>query len=415
MNKGRIIASLMISLAVIIAISPACAREQMAAPPKYVNPAGDRFPVVAYHAFNDTNLITLKNYRYVKDAGFTIAVSNLYPEKYIKQMLDYCEANDLKLIANCWGIQDESKIKKETEKYKGHKALGGILVFDEPKADKFSMISKLNKGVLAASTEILAYVNLLPNFATAEQLGAKDYKNYLESFVDQVNPQFISYDNYSIYEKDGKILLRKNFFENLEIAREVSEHRGIPFWTFVLSSAHLNYPSPDEGQISFQVFSSLAYGSQGIQYYGYAPWSGVEDKLFDAPMLLNGKRTDVWKACKKVNKQIHAMTWVFLGAKVKNVWHTGGSIPQGTRRMDASELPEQIKSIESWGEGVVVSHFTNGDKNFLMIVNRDFEQKQKVTIRKDSGVKRVKSNGKVSKDNSKNITLSPGGYYLYTW
>ena len=63
MNKGRIMASLMISLAVIIAISPACAREQIAAPPKYVNPAGDRFPVVAYHAFNDTNLITLKNYR----------------------------------------------------------------------------------------------------------------------------------------------------------------------------------------------------------------------------------------------------------------------------------------------------------------------------------------------------------------
>ena len=50
-----------------------------------------------------------------------------------------------------------------------------------------------------------------------------------------------------------------------------------------------------------------------------------------------------------------------------------------------------------------------------MIVNRDFEQKQKVTVRKDSGVKRVKSNGKVSKDNSKNITLAPGGYYLYTW
>ena len=83
--------------------------------------------------------------------------------------------------------------------------------------------------------------------------------------------------------------------------------------------------------------------------------------------------------------------------------------------MDASELPEQIKSIESWGEGVVVSHFTNGDKNFLMIVNRDFGQKQKVTVRKDTGVKRVKSNGKVSKDNSKNITLAPGGYYLYTW
>lgn len=395
--------------------STACARDYTKEVPTYINPAGNEFPLIAYHAFNDTNQITDQNYKLLKQCGFNVALSNLYPDDALIQMLQICHRQGLKLIVNRWGIRDSTRMATETSKFKDFPALAGILIWDEPNTSDFSTISALQDAVLSEDSKILAYTNLLPNYATPVQLKAKNYKKYIDEYIEIVNPQFLSYDNYGIVKRDGHITLRDNYFENLEIASHASQKAGIPLWTFCLSTPHEVYPNPTEGQLMFQAFSGLAYGSQCIQYYGYAPWPDAMPAYSGAPVNLKGKKQKVWQILQKVNKAIQSVSDVFLGAEVLNVWHSGNNIPIGTHRISAGQLPYGINSIISNGEGVVISHLQNNNKQFIVIVNRDFNKSQRITINKNPNVRRFISNEKTIAEKSGDITLKPGSYCIYVW
>ena len=71
--------------------------------------------------------------------------------------------------------------------------------------------------------------------------------------------------------------------------------------------------------------------------------------------------------------------------------------------------------MEADGKGVIVSQFKNGKNNFLMIVNRDIDRSQNITLRKDRKVKRVLSDGSAVKDPDETAVIAPGDYLLYTW
>jgi hypothetical protein len=62
---------------------------------------------------------------------------------------------------------------------------------------------------------------------------------------------------------------RSDFYANLEVCSTKAREAGIPFWAFALTTAHLSYPVPTMGQLRYQVYSNLAYGAQGIEYYTY--------------------------------------------------------------------------------------------------------------------------------------------------
>lgn len=411
---GQLMKAALILLAFII-ILPACARESSGDAPAYVNPTGKEFPLVAYHAFNDTSQLTEANYRLLKECGFNVALSNLYPDNALKKMLEICESQGMKLIINRWGIKHGPRMAQETLKFKNYPALAGILVWDEPNVSDFETIADLQDAILSEDPDILSYVNLLPNYASAAMLEADNYRAYLEDYIEIVNPQFLSYDNYGISGRNGNTELHKNYFENLEIASRVCRDAGIPLWTFCLSTAHGQYPVPTEGEMMFEAFSGLAYGSQCIQYYGYAPWPGVMPEYADAPVSITGRKQKAWDVCYKVNTAVRSVSEVFLGAEVLDVWHTGSQIPQGTTRLSAGQLPYGINSVRSFGTGVIVSHLQNGDKQYLVVVNRDFKNSQRISISKGGNVHRLVSNGREVVEMSENVTLPPGGFSIYVW
>lgn len=402
------------SFLIMVAL-PACAHDSYRNPPAYINPAGDQFPLVAYHAFNDTALVTESNYKILKQCGFNVALSNLYPDADLKKMLQICENEGLKLIINRWGIKHAQRMEEETSKFKDYLALAGILVWDEPIATDFETIASLQDAILSEDDEILSYVNLLPSFVSPKQLKADSYRDYLEKYIDIVNPQFLSYDNYGITDDHGNSVLRGSYFENLEIASKVSRDAGIPLWTFCLSTSHGHYPVPTEGELMFQAFSGLAYGSQCLQFYGYAPWPGVMPEYANAPVSMDGKRQEAWKVCQQVNTAVQSVSEVFLGAELLDVWHTGSEIPYGTIRLSAGQLPNVIFSVRSHGPGVIVSHLQNDDKEYLVIVNRDFKKPQRISISKAGNVRRLISNGKSVTEINGDVTLKPGGCCIYVW
>ncbi|MBD5205916.1 MAG: hypothetical protein HDS84_06030 [Bacteroidales bacterium] len=391
------------------AVVPAKAEKRI-----YINPTGDEFPILAYHAFKP-NLVNDQNYRILHDCGFNMAHGWCEDTTFISKSLDIAARYGIKLLVNCPQTRNEKLLPGIAKRYNVYTATAGYLLWDEPVVKQFEHMRQLIDAVLSVDDRKLAYVNLLPNYARKDVYGSKDYPDYLETFVRIANPQFLSYDNYGILEEKGKLTLRPDYFENLEIARDVCLQHDLPLWTFCRSTAHHAYAVPDEGQLMFEAFSGLSYGSKAIQYYGYASDVIDNEVITQAPVDQQGKRRKVWYAMQKTNREIKTVGRILLPCKTIDVWHTGIEIPKGTRQLKQSDLPGPFRRIVSEPAGIIVSHHREGNRNYLLVVNKDFENSQKVTIQKDSEVKRIYSNGTAKIDNSSTVKLKPGSWCLYTW
>jgi hypothetical protein len=147
-----------------------------------------------------------------------------------------------------------------------------------------------------------------------------------------------------------------------------------------------------------QVYSNLAYGAQGIQYFTY--WSATsvnspsgEDQR-GAPISAIGKRSVVYDRVKQLSAEIQNLSGVFLGSKVVSVRHADlGKIPAGTIRL--TSLPKAIKVLDSKGAPVIVSVLEKGENSFLVVVNKDFLNSINLTVYGDESVKKVLKDGTI--------------------
>ena len=103
---------------------------------------------------------------------------------------------------------------------------------------------------------------------------------------------------------------------------------------------------------------------------------------------------------------------LFLGADIKNVWHTGKQIPRGTKQL--AKLPEGIAAVETGDEGTVVSYFTNNERQYIAFVNRSCTDKTTLKIQFDSAAKYLDKGGTESPV-SPSYTLDPGDIAIFTW
>ena len=292
-----------------------------------------------------------------------------------------------------------------------HPAIAGYMLRDEPNRTDFHELGEWAKKIRAVDDNHFCYLNLFPNYATEQQLGTKTYKQHVDLFIQEVPIQLLSFDHYPVLGDS----LRANWYENLEIISEAARKAGKPFWAFALSVAHGPYPIPTVAQLRLQVFSDLAYGAQGIQYFTY--WTPYDTtwKFNNGPITLEGKRTVVYDRIKLVNSEIRNLSGVFLGASVISVSHTGNNIPAGTRSL--VKLPDPIKVLKTQGTGSVVSVLKNGANSYLVVVNRDFRNPMKLSLECDAKVKKVLKDGSVVPANvyQNSTEIDPGDIAIYMW
>lgn len=380
--------------------------------PKYKNPTGKEFPILAWYSILPDSAQTKERYQELRDAGFNISFSHFYHDEEVEKALKAMEGTGVKIMATSTGIYGDTK--NSVSKFKDHPGVAGWFLRDEPVASGFKDLSDFRDRIYDTDSTHLLYLNLLPSLVNAADLGTKDYEDYVQRFVDEVRLPLISYDFYPIIEnKDAEISYqRPTFFENLEIVSRVARRNNIPFWAFCLSTAHDPYPIPTATHLRSEAFPALAYGAQGIQYFTY--WQPTTEtwNFHHAPIDETGKRTDTYYLIQDLNKEIQALAPVFLGADIEEVGHTGIEIPTGTKRI--SSMPAGFGDIKSDGMGVLVSRFHNGKKRYLMIVNRDIDHAQTITLTRPKGIKKINSDGSRSKDTEgAKVTIAPAGYLLY--
>jgi len=322
------------------------------------------------------------------ECGFNIA-GFVVPE-----LLPKCEQYGLKAIVhpgalgvakNEWATLApeaiDARIKTMVETIGDNPALLGYYLVDEPGATLFRGLGAAVKAIRKYAPGKLAYINLFPGYATIgapdkSQLQTASFTEYLERYVAEVQPQFISYDNYLVqYSQDLLDTARAaGYYRDLFEVRRVALEHGLPFWNIVSSNQIRPItPPPSPANLAFQAYTTLAAGGRGLSWYTYDI-----GQYGYRPIDLDGHRTVTWGYLQAINRQVRV-----LGPLMIRLTSTGVGCQPPNPVPDLPPLPGKIvKAVQTFRTGpgreelstapvpVMVGEFVDPDgKPYVMLVN----------------------------------------------
>jgi len=264
------------------------------------------------------------------------------------------------------------------DRVKKHPAFYSYYITDEPGASEFPALGKLTGHLRQRDPAHMAYINLFPTYATNQQLGTKGdlctaYRQYLKLFIDAAKPMLLSYDHYQFSQAaDGT-----QYFVNLGLIRRAAQDAGVPFLNIVQACSWqpgVRVPVPDE--MRYLVYTTAAYGAQGISYYVYSHPGHV-----GAMALADGTPTPLYHAVKPLNREFVAIVAELQPFRSIAVYHTaitelGCEFPPANAvfRLD----PPSSKLTE---RGLLLGNFGKDDKaSHVVVVNLDYKNQVLATI-----------------------------------
>lgn len=254
----------------------------------------------------------------------------------------------------------------------------GLFLYDEPTVRQMPGLGKVVRLLSKTMPDEPSYINLLPSDATLGDMGVTSYDDYLKRFIHEVHPPFLSFDNYSV--EQGVLLDR--FFENLEAIRQWGLETKTPFWVTVLSDAHFNFMAPSDATLHLQVYSALAYGARGIEYFPYfAPAYG---NFRDAAVDAFGHRTRTWAMLRRVNEEVENLVPVLITLHSTGVYFSA-PVPKGSKPLSASPLVASINATVLHAKpepaSFLIGEFKNAEgQTYLLLVNRDLKASMHFSI-----------------------------------
>jgi len=362
----------------------------------YINPVGKKFPVVAWYSV-EPGYITRSEYKMMSKAGFTLSLSSFLSKEETIKALSVAKGTGVKLIVDCQDARNAAT--PFINNVKNSKALGLYYLSDEPSSDYFQNLQEKVQRIKINDNSHYPYINLLPLYASSEQTNTSSYKDYLERYIEMMEPDYISYDHYPFVRDEYRL----DFFDNLDIVSKVCKKHNIVFWGFVRSLYDSNYTKIDEGRIRFQVFSQLAYGAQAIQYFTYSSPRGCGYAIVDS---LHNK-TPLYDIVSAINHEIQGYSKFFLNSNVLSIVH---SDKQG---QEGNKISNVISHLDSNGVGVLLSLFEKKGKYYLIVVNKDYENSQEVTIEFNKKAKVISQKGRAKTSSYHRFVLEAGNGMLF--
>ncbi len=343
------------------------------------------FPLIGWN----TREMHAEDIKKQADCGITITVVTH------EQELEYSEENRLKVLVRGMdhlmrlevnqGTPEEIEratvqLREKIGNYKKNPLVLGFCLWDEPRRSNLEAYEHSLKVMKTAAPDLLVYTNLFPNYSQPYQHGFKDYQEYVDSFCElfQKYPApLLVYDSYANRKTDyGKNDYERQvkFLDNLQTVREISLKRDVPFWNTVLAAAHDYYPDPTEGDLHWEVFTSLAYGSQGITYF---TWQAQPAFAYQGgPIDIFGEKTPIWTYLKHCNFQVRMLAPILLKLKSTGVFYsvTSEAAPYFTGFPKLPGRLLQKVSCQLERNNFLIGEFKHTDNSdWCMIVNLDTE------------------------------------------
>lgn len=388
--------------------------------------------------------LNAETYEDVKNAGFTLAgpmgSAGVNTEDNLK-FLDLCREKGLKACVHDRRIHHalqkyengeadwDAPLKSMTEDYKHHPALACYYVIDEPSAGMFPMLGDIVAKLKEYDPEHPGYINLLPNYATLEQLGSPTYYDHVRDYIETVRPSFVSYDHYHFLhfthdtlpqgyeieetedERENAIrrsamisIDRPGFFENLEIVRTLCKQYEIPFMVIVLLIEHGPYRNVTEAELRFEAFQTLAYGASMLSYFTY--WTVIEPGSWwnwrNGCVSCEGEKLQHYYDVSKINRELHAYAAYLDGKKSIDVSHYG-------------EIGEEVKRFTGKISAASPVRLTIGtfEGGYTAIANKNTEKPAVFAMPFDGEAERLDiETGRFAPLDTARIEIGPGDMAL---
>jgi hypothetical protein len=277
------------------------------------------------------------------------------------------------------------------ERVRHHPALYDYFITDEPSAAEFAALGRLVAHLREKDPVHLAYINLFPTYATNQQLGNEGdtrtaYQRHLQEFIDKVHPALISYDHYQFSVKGDN----DQYFLNLALIRDAAQGAGVPFLNIVQActwTPSMRVPKPDE--MRYLVYTTLAYGAQGISYYVYS-CAGHTGAIATA----DGTPTELYAPLSRLNREFVSIARLLQHHRSVAVYHAGMR-PPGTTPLPADaviQLDPPVAPLDYRKgdpvKGVLIGLFAPegtgrkaGAPTHAMVVNLDYTAETVVGVR----------------------------------
>ena len=353
----------------------------------------------------------------LKEGGFNTVWANTPEEldlvaKHGLRAIYFLDPETMKCRNNVDDPASAAQLGERIDRVKNHPALYAYALYDEPPAGDFARLAHMKEWVKRRDPNHASWLNLLPCYANHKQLGVggsgKDekmlgfahdiiasYWEHVRLFGEMFRPEFLSYDHYQ-FKSNGDA---PNYFLNLGIVRQSASAQKIPFWnglqacTWVPGEAASprspRIPEPDE--MRYLVYSSAAYGAQGIYYYVYCAYGHR-----GAIVSVDGKPDAKYEALKTINREFVAIARIlsplnFTGAYFQGL-HAPGTTPYCEQALlkIAPETPyAELKPLQELTDTTLVTRFdTPGKPTHLMVVNCDYRKDRTLHIKAPSTAER---------------------------
>ncbi len=333
---------------------------------KIVFSQSKHIPIFAFHGVPPGTYSTKEQFVTMKNAGIDICYTLYNNNEEVLKALDAAQSAGAQLIIKVPSLFNDTE--NTIKLLRDHPALYGYCIVDEPTPSMFNDIKDIIRKIKIYDSKHVFYVNLFPNYASDQALNGLTYENYLRMFVKQVPASFLSFDYYPVVNNT----VRSDWYKNLEDVRMISMQNKIDFWAFACSTIHYNYLQPTLQGLKLQQFGNLLYGAQGLQYFTYwtltyeSNW--VKEKYSYSIVDDQGKPTPTYNIVKAVNQQIQRLAWVFYGATVDHVFHTGSETPKGTSKLVSA--PKGFTYFSTNGKNAILSMMSNSKSKFIIIQNK---------------------------------------------
>ncbi len=267
---------------------------------------------------------------------------------------------------------------------RNHPAMYCYFITDEPSAGAFPALGKLVAYLRERDPAHMAYINLFPTYANNRQLGTSGdtvtaYREHLRQYVDIVRPALISYDHYQ-FAKNGD---NGQYFLNLAMIRQASLDAGLPFLNIVQActwTPSMRVPTGDE--MTYLVYTTLAYGAQGISYYVYCHPGHT-----GAIALPDGTPTPIYHALKSLNREFTAIAGQLQPLRSLAVYHLGMKPeatvplpPDAPFRLEPA-VPDMEYRVPERVRGFVLGYFGQANEpSHVLVVNLDYKAEATTTV-----------------------------------
>ena len=228
----------------------------------------------------------------------------------------------------------------------GNPAVWGYYVMDEPDGENvkrgatFQQLAEKMNEFRAADPNHVGWINVTS--ATG---------GFLSDYMEIVRPDFLSFDLYRWWAKES------DWWRGLEAHRDAALKARVPMIMWMESNssakrfnAHLPPPEDNASKLRWSVYTGLAYGCKGVQWF-------IASTAEDVASL---------------NAELAALGPTLIKLDSKHVFHTTDVPREGLR------LPES-----SWyftdAKGLVIGEFVNpgeSDTSYFLIANKSIDDDQ---------------------------------------